>query len=82
MAASSSRNSAQLRLYLLGASLLLWFCAICLRLVYLQIFQYGEFEQRAQHQQQRTIEISPKRGIIYDRSQHPARLEKDFQRCR
>jgi len=68
VAASSSRNSAQLRLYLLGASLLLWFCAICLRLVYLQIFQYGEFEQRAQHQQQRTIEISPKRGIIYDRA--------------
>ncbi len=68
MAASSSRNGAQLRLYLLGGLLLLWFCAICLRLVYLQIFQYGEFEQRAAHQQQRTIEISPKRGIIYDRA--------------
>jgi cell division protein FtsI (penicillin-binding protein 3) len=68
VAASSSRSGAQLRLYLLGAILLLWFFIICLRLVYLQIFQYGEFEQRAQHQQQRTIEISPKRGIIYDRA--------------
>ncbi|HEY7616936.1 MAG TPA: penicillin-binding protein [Terriglobales bacterium] len=68
MAASSSRNGAQLRLYLLGAMLLFWFGVICLRLVYLQIFDYGEFEQRAQHQQQRTIEISPKRGIIYDRA--------------
>ena len=68
MAASSPRSTANLRLYLLGALLLLWFCAICLRLVYLQIFQYGEFEQRASHQQQRTIEISPKRGIIYDRA--------------
>jgi cell division protein FtsI (penicillin-binding protein 3) len=68
MGASSSRNGAQLRLYLLGGMLLLWFCAICLRLVYLQIFEYGEFEQRASHQQQRTIEISPKRGIIYDRA--------------
>ncbi|HYL15512.1 MAG TPA: penicillin-binding transpeptidase domain-containing protein [Terriglobales bacterium] len=68
MAASSSRNSAQLRLYLLGAILLFWFGVICLRLVYLQIFEYGEFEQRAQHQQQRTIEISPRRGIIYDRA--------------
>lgn len=67
-AASPSRNGAQLRLYLLGALLLLWFLAICLRLVYLQIFQYGEFEQRAHHQQQRTVEISPKRGIIYDRA--------------
>jgi cell division protein FtsI (penicillin-binding protein 3) len=68
VSASTSRNSANLRLYLLGAFLLFWFCGICLRLVYLQIFQYGEFEQRASHQQQRTIEISPKRGIIYDRA--------------
>ncbi len=67
MAASSLRNHAQLRLYFLGALLLLWFCAICLRLVILQIVEYGEFEQRAQHQQQRTVEISAKRGIIYDR---------------
>ena len=65
---SSPGNAAQRRLYLLGALLLLWFVAICLRLVYLQIFQYGEFEQRAMHQQQRTIEISPKRGVIYDRA--------------
>lgn len=68
MAASASRNSSNLRLYLLGSILLFWFGAICIRLVYLQIFQYGEFEQRASHQQQRTIEISPKRGIIYDRA--------------
>jgi cell division protein FtsI (penicillin-binding protein 3) len=65
--AVSSRNGNQLRLYLLGVFLLLWFGAICLRLVYLQIFAYGDFEERAQHQQQRTAEISPKRGVIYDR---------------
>src|SRR5581483_1511114 len=62
------RNSSVLRLYLLGGILLLWFCAICIRLVYLQIFQYGEFQQRASRQQQRTVEISRKRGIIYDRA--------------
>jgi cell division protein FtsI (penicillin-binding protein 3) len=67
-AVSSPGNAAQRRLYLLGVVLLLWFVAICFRLVYLQIFQYGEFEQRAMHQQQRTIEISPKRGVIYDRA--------------
>lgn len=48
----------------------MWFGAIVFRLVDLQIFQYGEFEARAQRQQQRTVEISPKRGIIYDRSGH------------
>ena len=68
MAASTPRNSSALRLYILGGILLLWFCAICLRLVYLQIFQYGEFQQRASRQQQRTVEISPKRGVIYDRA--------------
>jgi len=70
VAASSPRSSASYRLYLLGGILFLWCCVICLRLVYLQVFCYGDFEQRAQHQQQRTFEVSAKRGIIYDRSGH------------
>ncbi len=56
------------RLYLLAAFLALWCCVICGRLVYLQIFRYGDFEQRAQHQQQRTVEVAARRGIIYDRA--------------
>jgi cell division protein FtsI (penicillin-binding protein 3) len=68
VAASTPRNGTHARLYLLGGILLLWFCAICLRLVYLQIFQYGTFELRAQHQQQRTTDVAPRRGIIYDRT--------------
>jgi cell division protein FtsI (penicillin-binding protein 3) len=70
VASSSSRNLTDIRLYLLGAFLILWCGAICLRLVYLQIFRYGSFEQRAQHQQQRTVEVSARRGIIYDRAGH------------
>ncbi len=70
MAAASARNSTNVRLYLLAAMLFLWGGAICLRLVYLQIFRYGSFEQRAQHQQQRTMEVSARRGIIYDRAGH------------
>ena len=66
--ASTPRNNANKRLYLLGGILLLWAGAICLRLVYLQIFRYGDFESRAQHQQQRTTEVAAKRGIIYDRA--------------
>jgi cell division protein FtsI (penicillin-binding protein 3) len=68
VASNSSRNLTDSRLYLLGAVLILWCGAICLRLVYLQIFRYGSFEQRAQHQQQRTVEVSARRGIIYDRA--------------
>ncbi len=68
MVANTARNETNLRLYLLAGILVFWCCAICLRLVYLQIFQYGEFEQRAQRQQQRTLEVAPRRGVIYDRA--------------
>ena len=68
MAATSERNN--LRLYILTGLLALWCGGICLRLVYLQIFRYGSFEQRAIHQQNRTEEVSARRGIIYDRSGH------------
>jgi cell division protein FtsI (penicillin-binding protein 3) len=67
VAASTSRNGTNLRLYLLAGIFVLWCAVICFRLVYLQVFRYGSFEQRAQHQQQRTEEVSAKRGIIYDR---------------
>ena len=67
MAASTARNGTNLRLYLLAGILVLWCSVICFRLVYLQVFRYGSFAQRAQHQQQRTEEVSAKRGLIYDR---------------
>ena len=67
---ATPRTLANHRLYILGGLLLLWFCVICLRLVYLQIFRYGDFEQRAERQQQRSINVSAKRGIIYDRQGH------------
>jgi len=68
MAASPSSNGARFRLYALSGLLCLWLLAICVRLVYLQIFCYGDFQHRAQHQQQRSFDLSPKRGVIYDRA--------------
>jgi cell division protein FtsI (penicillin-binding protein 3) len=64
---SLNKNS---RLYLLGAILFLWCVAICGRLVFLQIFDYGKFVKQAGHQQQRAIPLAAKRGVIYDRSGH------------
>ena len=69
MAATSS-NDARFRLYALSGWLCLWLLAICLRLIYLQVFCYGDFMRRAQHQQQRSFDLSPKRGVIYDRAGH------------
>src|SRR5271154_701424 len=68
MAASTSSNGAIFRLYVLSGLLCLWLLTICLRLVYLQIFCYGDFERRAQHQQQRSFDLSAKRGVIFDRA--------------
>jgi cell division protein FtsI (penicillin-binding protein 3) len=66
--ASTSSNGARFRLYALSGLLCLWLVTICVRLVYLQIFCYGDFERRAQHQQQRSFDLSAKRGVIYDRA--------------
>lgn len=68
MAAHTARTGSNLRLYLLAGVFVFWCCAISVRLVYLQLFRYGTFEQRAQHQQQRTEEVSAPRGIIFDRN--------------
>jgi cell division protein FtsI/penicillin-binding protein 2 len=68
--ATNSNLAKNARLYLLGAMLLFWCVAICGRLVYLQIFRYGSFVKQAEHQQQREIPLSAKRGVIYDRAGH------------
>jgi cell division protein FtsI (penicillin-binding protein 3) len=68
VAETSTSNAARFRLYALSGLLCLWLLAICLRLVYLQVFCYGDFEHRAQRQQQRSFDLSPKRGVIYDRA--------------
>ena len=68
MAAEKFSTGAKFRLYALSGFLCLWLIVICLRLVYLQIFCYGDFAHRAQHQQQRSFDLSPKRGVIFDRA--------------
>jgi len=68
--ATNSNLGKNSRLYLLSAMLLFWCAAICGRLVYLQIFRYGSFVKQAEHQQQREIPLSAKRGLIYDRAGH------------
>ncbi|MGA7302143.1 MAG: penicillin-binding protein [Candidatus Sulfotelmatobacter sp.] len=70
MSAGNSQLGKNSRLYLLGGMLLFWCILICIRLVYLQVFQYGSFVKQAEHQQQREIPLSAKRGVIYDRAGH------------
>jgi cell division protein FtsI (penicillin-binding protein 3) len=66
--ATNSTLGKNSRLHLLGGMFLFWCVAICGRLAYLQIFCYGSFAKQAEHQQQREIPLSAKRGVIYDRA--------------
>jgi cell division protein FtsI (penicillin-binding protein 3) len=45
-----------------------WAAAIAVRLTWLQVVRHGEFVERAKQQQQRTFEVAPHRGVLYDRN--------------
>src|SRR6266567_6970302 len=47
-----------------------WTGLIGLRLVWLQVVRHGDFVERAAKQQQRTFEVAPRRGVLYDRNLH------------
>ncbi len=61
----------RLRLLIVAALAVLWMTAVAGRLAYLQLFCYSDYLARAQRQQQRVVEVTPKRGAIYDRNLHP-----------
>jgi cell division protein FtsI (penicillin-binding protein 3) len=56
------------RFWLICLFFLIWACAIAGRLFWLQIVRHQEFVERAQKQQQRTFEVAPRRGVLYDRN--------------
>ena len=59
------------RSLILSGVLALWMVGLLVRLYQLEIFEYVELLSRAQRQQQRTVEVAPERGAIYDRQMHP-----------
>src|SRR5438309_8811119 len=68
---SNTGRKAVNRLLIVACLSLLWMTVVFGRLGYLQLFLHTEYMARAQRQQQRLIEITPKRGAIYDRNMHP-----------
>ena len=66
--ATNNPGSSSFRLYYLAAFLAFWFVVICFRLFWLQVVDYADYSQKAAKQQQRSIEVSPVRGNIYDRN--------------
>jgi cell division protein FtsI (penicillin-binding protein 3) len=60
----------RLRVLLVVSIFVAWVAIIGLRLVWLQVIRHPEFVERAARQQQRTLTVSPRRGILYDRDLH------------
>jgi cell division protein FtsI (penicillin-binding protein 3) len=65
------QDRVHVRLLIIASVALLWMGAVFGRLTYLQLFRHSDYLARALRQQQRTIEITPKRGAIYDRNKKP-----------
>jgi cell division protein FtsI (penicillin-binding protein 3) len=62
------QEKVHVRLLILVGVALLWMLSVFGRVAYLQLFCHSEYLAKAQRQQRRTIEITPKRGAIYDRN--------------
>jgi len=60
----------QARFWLVCLFFLLWVLAIAGRLLWLQVVRHAEYVERAQKQQERTVEIPSRRGSLYDRNLH------------
>jgi cell division protein FtsI (penicillin-binding protein 3) len=58
------------RFWLVCLFFFVWVLIIGLRLFWLQVVRHDEFVERAQRQQQRTFEVAPRRGVLYDRNLH------------
>ena len=56
------------RFWLICLFFLFWALAIATRLFWLQVVRHQEFVERAQRQQQRTFDVAPRRGVLYDRN--------------
>ncbi len=72
---SRNRNPAQratplkrARFWLICLFFLAWAVLIVFRLFWLQVVRHREFSDRADRQQQRTFEVAPRRGVLYDRN--------------
>ena len=56
------------RIYTLIVVMAVWAAAIGFRLFFLHVVYSADYKQRAERQQQRKLDLSPRRGVIYDRN--------------
>jgi len=73
------QEKVHVRLLFLAGFLLFWMTAVFGRVAYLQLFRHSDYLTRAARQQRHTIDIYPKRGVIYDRNMHPLAMSVPVQ---
>ena len=67
-AMSMSNKPSEGRITVIQVVIIVWMMAIGAKLVWLQVRQHDWLVARAIHQQQAAINLSPMRGVIYDRN--------------
>ncbi len=75
------RRRPRTGIVLLALLAALWLGAVLARLIYLQIYCYGDYLARARRQQQRVVEVSPRRGGLYDRNLHELAMSVALDSC-
>jgi len=65
------QDRVHVRLLVIAGVAFLWMGAVFGRLTYLQLFRHSDYLARALRQQQRSFEITPERGAIYERNGRP-----------
>ncbi len=73
------QNKLHLRILILAGLALLWMGGVFGRLIYLQLVRHSYYTNIAMRQQRRVLEITPKRGNIYDRNMHPLAMSVPVQ---
>ena len=73
------QNKVHLRILILAGLALFWMASVFGRLAYLQLARHTDYMARAMRQQRRTLDITPKRGSIYDRNMHPLAMSVPVQ---
>jgi cell division protein FtsI/penicillin-binding protein 2 len=69
------------RTLLIVALAALWMAAVAGRLVDLDLFHHSAYVALARRQQERVIEISPKRGALYDRDGRELAMSVEVKSC-
>jgi cell division protein FtsI (penicillin-binding protein 3) len=64
-------RSPRTRIIIVAALAAIWTGAVFGRLAYLQLFRYGEYYSRAQHQQRLIVDVGASRAEIFDRNMNP-----------